>query len=410
MKDNFYFDNAATTFPKPEPVYQFMDQFFRTRGVNPGRSGHELAVEAETMIVQTRSMLGEFFGYGGDPSRVTFSLNATDSMNLALLGLIRPSDHMIITRMEHNAVLRPANHFERDSNVAVTRVAADGNGYVDPEDIRKSIKSDTRAVVVNHASNVTGSLQDIQAIGQIIQDTDAVFIVDTCQTAGVVPIPMDEWGIDVLVYTGHKGLFGPSGIGGMIVAEDIDIRQVRTGGTGVNSVSPFHPDEYPYRLESGTVSIPGIAGLHAAQKWFAELGNSQSTDSSDVHYEACRTALEHIHAVESETTRQLTNAFDAIPGVIMYGPQGNQPRISTFSINIGDLPAEQVGLMLDADHGICVRPGLHCAPLVHEDQGTLERNGTVRFAPGFFTDEEDVAQAIEGVQSIAEYQASHTGT
>ena len=264
--------------------------------------------------------------------------------------------------------------------------------------------------MVNHASNVIGSVQDIREIGKVVRDTDAVFIVDTCQTAGVVPIPMDEWGIDILVYTGHKGLFGPSGIGGMIVAEDIDIRQVRTGGTGVNSVSPFHPDEYPHRLESGTVSIPGIAGLHAAQKWFAELGKSQSTDSPDTHYEACRAALEHIHAIEIETTRQLIDAFDAIPGVIIYGPQDNQPRISTFSINIGDLPAEQVGSMLDADHGICVRPGLHCAPAVHEDQGTLKRNGTVRFAPGFFTDQEDVAQAINGVQSIAEYQASRTGT
>jgi cysteine desulfurase family protein len=408
MKEHYYFDNAATTLPKPEPVYQFMDQFFRTHGVNPGRSGHELAVEAERMIVQTRSMLGEFFGYGGDASRVTFSLNATDSMNLALLGLIRPGDHMVITRTEHNAVLRPANHFERDSNVLVTRVAADGNGYVDPKDIQKSIKSGTRAVVVNHASNVIGSLQDICAIGQIVRDTDAVFIVDTCQTAGVVPIQMDESSIDILVYTGHKGLFGPSGIGGMIVAEDIDIRQVRTGGTGVNSVSPFHPDEYPHRLETGTVSIPGIAGLHAAQKWFACLGKSQSTDSPDTHYEACRAALEHIHAIQSETTRQLIDAFDAIPGVIIYGPRGNQPRISAFSINIGDLPAEQVGTMLDADHGICVRPGLHCAPVIHEDQGTLKRNGTVRFAPGFFTDEEDIAQAIDGVQSIAEYQAFRT--
>ncbi len=410
MKEHFYFDNAATTLPKPEPVYQFMDQFFRTHGVNPGRSGHELAIEAETMIVQTRRMLGEFFGFSGDASRVTFSMNATDSINTALLGLIKPGDHMIITRMEHNAVLRPANHLERDSNVVVTRVPADGNGYVDPEDIRKNIKSGTRAVVVNHASNVIGSLQDINAIGQVVRDTDAVFIVDTCQTAGVVSIQMDEWGIDVLVYTGHKGLFGPSGIGGMIVGEDIDIRQVRTGGTGVSSASPYHPDEYPDRLEAGTVSIPGIAGLHAAQKWFAELGKSQKPNLPGTHHEACRAALEHIHSIEIETTRRLIDAFNAIPGVIMYGPRSNQPRISTFSINIGDLPAEQVGSMLDADHGVCVRPGLHCAPVVHEDQGTLDRNGTVRFAPGFFTDEEDIAQAIEAVHSVAEYQAARGNT
>jgi cysteine desulfurase family protein len=410
MKERYYFDNAATTLPKPEPVYQFMDQFFRSHGVNPGRSGHELAIEAETMIVQTRRMLGEFFGYGGELSRVTFSLNATDSMNTALLGLIQPGDHMVITRTEHNAVLRPANHFERDNNVSVTRVAADGNGYVDPEDVRKSITSDTRVVVVNHASNVIGSLQDIQAIGNVVRDTNATFIVDTCQTAGVVPIKMDESLIDVLVYTGHKGLFGPSGIGGMIVGEDIDIRQVRTGGTGVNSILPFHPDEYPHRLETGTLSIPGIAGLHAAQKWFAELGKLESTSTPNSHHEACQIALQHIDKIETHFTRKLIDTFNTFPNVIIYGPRGNQPRISTFSINIGDLPAEQVGLMLDADYGICVRSGLHCAPVVHEDQGTLKRNGTVRFAPGFFTDEEDIAQAIEGVRSLAEYQEPHTGT
>ena len=405
MKEYFYFDNAATTLPKPEPVYQFMDQFLRSHGVNPGRSSHELSLEAETMIVQTRRMLSQFFGYNGNPSRVTFSLNATDSMNTALLGLIRPGDHMIITRFDLNAVLRPANHFERDSNVTVTRIPADNNGYVDPEDIRKNISSYTRAVVVNHASNVIGSIQDIQAIGEIVRDSEAVFIVDTCQTAGVIPIRMDELLIDILVYTGHTGLFGPSGIGGMIVAKDIDIRQVRTGGTGVNSVSRFHPEEYPHRLEPGTMSMPGIAGLHAAQEWFAELGKSKSKTAPHNHYEACQIAVQHIHDVEIQFTRQLINAFRALPEVIIYGPREDQPRISTFSINIGDLPAEQVGLMLDADHGICVRPGLHCAPIVHEDQGTLERNGTVRFAPGFFTDQEDIAQAIKGVCSVAEYYA-----
>ena len=243
MKDNYYFDNAATTLPKPEPVYQFMDKFFRSHGVNPGRSGHELAIEAETMIIQTRRMLGEFFGFGGDSNRVTFSLNATDSMNLALLGLLNPGDHMIITRVEHNAVLRPANHLERDGGVTVSRIVADGQGYIDPEDIRKAITPKTRVVVANHASNVIGSLQNIEAIGKAIKDTQAIFIVDTCQTAGVVAIDMDAWGIDILVFTGHKGLFGPMGIGGMIVREDVDIRPVKTGGTGVNSVSDFHPDE-----------------------------------------------------------------------------------------------------------------------------------------------------------------------
>jgi cysteine desulfurase family protein len=408
MKDNYYFDNAATTLPKPEPVYQFMDSFFRSHGVNPGRSGHELAIEAETMIIETRRMLGEFFGFGGDPNRVTFSLNATDSMNIALLGLIRQGDHMIITRVEHNAVLRPANHLERDLNVSVSRISADDVGYVDPEDIRKNITDKTRIVVVNHASNVIGSLQDIQAIGRIVKDSPAIFVVDTCQTAGVVPIDMDGWGIDVLVFTGHKGLFGPMGIGGMIVREGVDIRHVKTGGTGVNSVSEFHPEEYPHRVEVGTPSIPGIAGLNAAQKWFAKLGRDRSSDAADLssHAAACQAALKHIHQQENRTANQLLDAFHDIPGVIIYGPTGTQSRVATLSINIGELPAEQVGTMLDADHQLCVRAGLHCAPVIHKDQGTLERNGTVRIAPGFFTDDEDVEQAIKAVTEIAGFGAS----
>ena len=310
MKDNYYFDNAATTLPKPEPVYQFMDQFFRSHGVNPGRSGHQLAVEAEMMIIETRRLLGAFFGFGGDPARVTFSQNATDSMNAALSGILNPGDHMIITRMEHNCVLRPTNHFERDHDISVTRIGADSAGFVDPEEIRRSIQPNTRVVVVNHASNVMGSLQDAAAIGKVVRETDAVFILDTCQTAGVVPIAMDEWGIDVLVYTGHKGLFGPMGIGGMIVGENIEIRPPRTGGTGVNSISPFQPEEYPYRMETGTHCLPGIAGLNAAQKWFAELGRSHGGNSSDSHGEICAFALAHVHA--SEPVRPNTSSMPSV--------------------------------------------------------------------------------------------------
>ena len=220
---------------------------------------------------------------------------------------------------------------------------------------------------------------------------------------------MDRCHIDVLIFTGHKGLFGPSGMGGMIVGEGVNIQPMKTGGTGVNSVSDFHPDVYPYRLEAGTVSIPGIAGLNAAQRWFAELGN-QLLDTNGAecapHQEATHVALTHIHEQEVGVTRRLIEAFADLPGVVIYGPRGNSPRVSTFTINIGEMPAEQAGAMLDADHGLCVRPGLHCAPLVHRDYGTLERNGSIRFAPGFFTDDEDTGLALEAVTELAEYQAS----
>jgi len=402
MKDNHYFDNAATTWPKPEPVYTFMDSFFRSNGVNPGRAGHQMGVEAEAMVGETRRLLAAFFGFSGDPHRVVFTQNATDSLNTTLFGLVQPGDHMIITRLEHNSVLRPANHMERENGVEVTRVGRDIQGYVDPDDIRSAIKPNTRVVVVNHASNVLGAVQDLEAIGAIVAETDAAFVVDTCQTAGVLSLDMDALNIDVLVFTGHKGLFGPMGIGGLVVRDGIDIRPARVGGTGVDSISPFQPDVYPFRLEAGTISIPGIAGLNAAQKWFADLGRDASgADLS--HAEACRRALEKIHATETGHVNRMISAFDGMDGITIYGPTGNGPRVATLSINFGGIPADQAGAMLDADHEVCVRPGLHCAPLVHEDQGTVAQNGAVRFSPGYFTDEEDMERALEAVGDVAAF-------
>ncbi|MBT5264074.1 MAG: aminotransferase class V-fold PLP-dependent enzyme [Rhodospirillaceae bacterium] len=400
MKDNYYLDNAATTLPKPESVYQFMDSFYRSHGVNPGRAGHVLAVEAETMIVETRRMLAQFFGFSGDPNRVVFTQNATDSMNTALSGTLVPGDHLIITRTEHNSVLRPANHLERDRDVRVTRLSRDEQGYIDPNELRDAIGPKTRAVVINHGSNVLGAVQDLEEIGRIVGETDAMLIVDTCQTAGVIAIDMDRLGIDVLVFTGHKGLFGPMGIGGLLVREGIEIASPRFGGTGVDSITPFQPDTYPHRLEAGTVSIPGIAGLHAAQKWFAEVGRAQDPTQTE-HAGACCAALAHIETVERGHIVALSEGLKAIDGVKVYGPNGNQRRVATMTFNIDGVPADQIGAMLDADYAICARAGLHCAPLVHEDEGTVAQNGSVRLSPGYFTDEEDIAHVIESVEELA---------
>ena len=404
MKDHYYLDNAATTWPKPEVVYTYMDQFFRQFGVNPGRAGHELAVEAERMIFETRRMLASFFRFSGDPGRVVFTQNATDSLNMALFGLLGAGDHVISSRIEHNSVIRPLNHLERDHQVEVTRISTDGQGYVDPDDFRAALKSNTKVIIVNHASNVLGSIQDIRAIGAIAREAGAIFVIDTCQSAGVLPIDMDACNIDVLTFTGHKGLFGPMGIGGLIVREGIDIAPARVGGTGVDSITHFQPDSYPFHLEAGTVSVPGIAGLNAAQKWFADLGRSKAGgDGADLdHGAACYNALQHINGVEHAHISSLVTAFRDIDGVIVYGPAGNGPRVATLSINIRDLPASQVGEMLDADYYVCVRAGLHCAPLVHQDAGTVPRNGTVRFSPGYFTDAQDIAQAILGVRELSE--------
>ncbi len=408
MKDNYYFDNAATSWPKPEVVYTTMDQFFRNYGGNPGRAGHEMAVEAEKMIEETRRLLAAFFDYAGDPHRVVFTQNATDSLNTALFGLLESGDHVVTTRVEHNSVLRPLAHLKRDHGVDVTHVARDAQGYVDPDDIRGAITAKTRMIVVNHASNVLGSVQDLEAIGRISRQAGTLLVVDTCQSAGVLPIRMDAWGIDVVTFTGHKSLFGPMGIGGMIVREDLDVRPGRVGGTGVDSIDPYQPEIYPYHLEAGTVALPGIAGLNAAQKWFASLGRDRAgdTDGTLSHTEACEAAMGHIFDLEHRHVDRLASAFHDIDGIKVYGPAGNRPRVATLSINVGDLPADQTGAMLDADYHLCVRAGLHCAPLVHEDEKTVGQNGAVRLSPGYFTDDDDIEQAITAVTEIASFSSA----
>ena len=385
-----------------------MDSFFRGFGVNPGRAGHELAVEAEKMITETRGLLAAFFNHRGDRERVVFTQNATDSLNIVLFGLLDDGDHVVTTRLEHNSVLRPIKHLERDRGITVTHVGRDAQGYVDPEEIRGAITTKTKLIVVNHASNVLGSVQDIEAIGKISRAAGTVFVVDTCQSAGVLPVDMEAMGIDILAFTGHKGLFGPMGIGGMIVRQDLDLPPSRVGGTGVDSLSPFQPDIYPYHLEAGTVNLPGIAGLNAAQKWFAELGRSRLSNASDEvsHTQACRAAISYIEGVELERIHRLASGLRELDSVTVYGPKGNSPRTAVLSMNIKGMPADQVGEMLDADFHVCVRSGLHCAPLVHEDECTIQQKGAVRFSPGYFSDEEDIDQAIAGIADLAKLAKS----
>jgi len=433
MKENAYFDNAATSWPKPESVYVFMDAFFRSHGVNPGRSGHLLAAEAEQMIVYTRSMLARFFGYGGPIERVVFTQNGTDALNLAIGGLVAPGDHLITTRLEHNAVLRTASHLERDGGIGVTRIAADGDGYVDAADIAAAIRTDTRAIVLNHASNVIGTVQPLQDVARVANDAGIPLIVDAAQTAGVLPIDMDELGISLLAFPGHKGLFGPMGIGGLIVAENIELRPMRFGGTGVDSISTYQPAAYPHRLEAGTVSVPGIAGLHAAQRWFSELGASldeapagtpaqvssgsglategrlpearvaeSRAETTDLarHAALCRRAVEHIHATELAHLHRIESALLAYPQVRVLGRARTEARVATLSLVVDGMSITRIADELDADHGICARAGLQCAPLVHVDAGTAEAGGTLRLSPGYFTDEEDMQQLLGALEAV----------
>lgn len=427
MKENAYFDNAATTWPKPEPVYRFMDSFFRSHGVNPGRSGSLLAVEAEQMIMTTRRMLAGFFGFSGDANRVIFTLNGTDSLNMAIAGLTGPGDHVVTTRLEHNAVLRTTRHLERDQGLLVSRIAPGADGFIDPSSIKAAIRPDTRAIVLNHASNVIGTVQPLAEVADIAHRAGIPLIVDAAQTAGVIPIDMDALGIAVLAFPGHKGLFGPMGIGGMIVAESVDLAPCRYGGTGVDSLSEFQPAAYPYHLEAGTVSIPGIAGLHAAQRWFRDLGyrlqqgacvTAQDESAGTLeslqgslreHATLCQLALRHVHAVEMghlariiDTLSQYRKARVLPDGVAdrIDAATGHDRQVATLSFTVAGLPTEQIADRLDADHQICARAGLQCAPLVHVDANTAESGGTIRLSPGYFTDEQDMQQLLAALHEI----------
>ncbi len=280
MADMIYLDNASTTFPKPDSVYEFMNTFFRKYDINPGRSGSNAALKAGDMIRETRTKLTALFnpslvsnGKRMNPDRLIFTMNATQSLNMVIQGTLSPGDHVVTTNLEHNSVIRPINHLVRDKGLEATFVAPDSEGYVDPEEIRKAIKTNTRLVVINHGSNVTGTVQDIEAIGKVCAEAEVPLAVDTAQTTDVFPIDMAACHISFLTFTGHKGLMGPTGTVGICVADHAEIRSTLWGGTGIKSAYPFHLEEYPYRLEAGTMNLAGIAGLHAGLEWVLERGS-----------------------------------------------------------------------------------------------------------------------------------------
>lgn len=388
MRELIYLDNAATTFPKPDATHDAVRDFYKYYGVNPGRTGCDLALHAEQMIHGTRKKLSAFFnpslaatGKEKDPNRLCFTLNATMSLNLIINGTVGPGDHVVTTMVEHNSVIRPVNHKVKEGAEA-TFVVPDGEGYVDPEDIRKAIKKNTTLVIVNHASNVTGVVQDFQAIGAVCREEGVPLAVDTAQSAGVLPFDMAAWHVSFLAFTGHKALFGPTGIGGICVADDAEIRRSIYGGTGVRSAHPYHLEEYPYRLEAGTLNLAGIAGLSAGVDWV--LGKGQ----------------EAIHSREMELLATLQDGLSEIKGVKVWGTKNLDKRVSTLSMTVANYDASDVGTILDVEYGILTRTGLHCAPLIHEHYGSAPR-GTVRFSIGPFNTPEHVEAAVKAVAEIA---------
>jgi len=383
MHDMIYLDNGATSFPKPEEVYRFMDQFYRNFGVSPGRSGYDLCIETGELVEDARRLLCQFFN-GSDPNRLCFGYNSTDALNLAIYGMLQRGDHAISTTIEHNSVLRPLFHLAEYEGVEVDYVPFDAKGFVDPDDFVKLFRKNTRLVVVNHASNVIGTIQPIAEIGRHCREHGIPFVIDASQSAGMIPIDMEAMNVDVVAFTGHKSLMGPTGIGGLYVREGIEIRHTRAGGTGVRSAVRTHLDEYPYRLEYGTLNTVGVSGLHAGVKWVQEQG------------------IENIHRHEMTLAHMLRDGLREIPGVTLYCLDDLADHISVLTFNVDGLEALNTGTILDVDYNIACRTGLHCAPLVHEQIGTAEIHGSVRFGIGPFNTEAHIRTAIEAVREIAE--------
>ena len=378
-----YLDNAATTMHKPQEVIDAVVEAMSSMG-NAGRGAHGAALSASRIIYDTREKLCKMFG-GTSPKQVVFTSNSTESLNIAIKGLIEPGDHVVTTMMEHNSVLRPLYELQ-EKGAELTIVKSDSRGVTDYADIEAAIRPDTKAIVCTNGSNLSGNLVDLKRVGEIAKRHGVLFIVDASQTAGVFPIDVQEMNIDVLCFTGHKSLMGPQGTGGMYVREGLAIRPLKSGGSGVQTYSKTHPTDMPTALEAGTLNGHGIAGLHAALEVIE------------------RTGMDHIREKEQDLMWRFYEGVKDIPGVKVYGDFSSKNRCPIVTLNIGDYDSSEVSDELLTEYNISTRPGAHCAPLMHEALGTVEQ-GAVRFSFSHYNTEEEVDTAIEAIRELAREDA-----
>lgn len=375
-----YFDNAATTLQKPACVIQAVTHALTAFG-NPGRGVHDASLAASRAVYEARSALAQLLG-AESPARIAFTANATESLNLALKGVLRPGDHVITTALEHNSVLRPLYELEQQG-VKLTILPADGRGRVECEAFEAAVQPNTRAIVCTHGSNLTGNLLDVGRIGAIARAHGLLFVVDASQTAGVFPIDVQHMGIDLLCFTGHKGLLGPQGTGGLYVRPGVTVRPLLTGGSGVQSHSKTHPAQMPTALEAGTLNAHGLAGLNAGVHWLLETG------------------IDAVRAKELELTWAFYEQVRQISGVTLYGDFSQRERCPIVSLNVRDYDSARVSDALFSGYGIATRPGAHCAPLLHGALGTGAR-GAVRFSFSQYNTLEEIAIAVSALQTIAQ--------
>lgn len=374
-----YLDNAATSYPKPEQVYSVVMDHMRNFGANPGRSGHKLALQSGRRIFKTRELAAKLFNID-NPMQIVFTSNGTDSLNLAIKGVLNKGDHVITSSMEHNSVLRPIKSLE-SKGVENTIIQCDSQGCINLNDIKKAIKSNTKMIVLTHGSNLTGTMMPIKEVGKIAKEAGILFLVDAAQTGGIYNIDVKEMNIDLLALPGHKGLLGPQGTGILYIREGLKVMHFKEGGTGSRSEDLTQPEMMPDRYESGTANAPGITGLGAGIEFILEEG------------------LEKIRNHEKELTQYFINELEKIEVVKIYGPKDAEKQGAVVSINIGSEDSSEIAYILDSAFNIAVRSGLHCAPLAHKTIGSFEQ-GTVRFGIGYFNTKEDIDKAIQAIKEI----------
>jgi len=382
-----YLDNAATSFPKPEAVYRGMEGFVRSSGANPGRGAHRRALEAESMIGDTRRLLARLLG-APRPERIVFTLNATDGLNMAIKGVLRPGDHAITSVLEHNSVSRPLNRLEKEGVITLTRLEVGSDHLIDPDRVAHAITPSTRLVALTQVSNVTGTIQPVGAVGRIVRERGALLLVDAAQSAGAVPIDVERDAIDLLAFTGHKGLLGPTGTGGLVVGERAAIAPWREGGTGGDSSSPVQPQEFPHRLEGGTPNVFGIAGLREGVRLLLERG--------------VETVLPHERGLLVTFLRALKDPgrFSWYGADRALAERGGEGRVGLVGLNLSGFAPAELAAILDEQFDIAVRAGLHCAPYAHRHLGTFPQ-GTVRLSVGILTTGEEMRRAAAALDEVA---------
>ncbi|RAV19520.1 aminotransferase class V-fold PLP-dependent enzyme [Paenibacillus contaminans] len=379
----YYFDHAASSWPKPKEVVEAMSTCVLEYAANPGRGSHQMAVKASRTMFETRKQLAKLF-HIANPNDISFSLNTTDALNLAIKGFIRENDHVICTSIEHNSVRRPLEYLRRTKQIEITYVQADREGKIDPAEVQKAFKANTRLFVCSHSSNLLGTIAPIEIIAEMCRAKGVRLLVDAAQTAGTVPIDVQAIGIDMLAFPGHKGLLGPQGTGGLYVHPDIELEPLIHGGTGSQSEAIDQPSVRPDRYESGTQNTPGLAGLNEGVKFIL------------------RETVEKIHHKEWMLTQRIMEGLLGMAGVEVLGPKLGENKTGIVSFRMNGIDASETAFILDQSFQIAVRAGFHCTPLGHETAGTTE-TGAVRASVGYFTNEEDVDHLIYAIGEIGKH-------